>query len=468
MAAPTRTGEASTEAELAGSTPAASAFARLLPFVALVGLAIRFAYAIGWRWDAGLKYDGPAYVARAEFLRLGRGFLDTDAWIFHQEALQGAVHPPVNTLVLAAGQQLGFSSRPSLQLWACLVGTATIVVVGFLGRAVAGPRAGLIAASIAAVAPTFWSNDPTLMAETPAQLLTALTLLLAYGFWSRPTPSRAGWMAAAAAAAGLARSELVLLLPVLVLPLCLAAPGPWRRTATRLAAAALWSTAVLGPWVGWNLVRFEHPTTIATGLDISLAYAQCDDTWYGPRTGYWNVFCGAEIPDLPANELADQSDLGRQYRAEASAYISEHRSRWPVVIAARVGRTAGLFRPAQQVQLEIDREGREGPVTWALLLTTYATYALAVVAFARARPSRRRLLPLLTPLACGLAGAALTFGATRYRSAGEVGLTVLAAIGIDALGRWRARGADGLEYGAAGPDGVLAAPDEPEGSRRGR
>lgn len=412
-------------------------FRSLLPYVTALGLVIRLVYAVAWRFDAGLQYDGPVYRARAEFLLQGRSFLNPDEWYFSQDAAQGAIHPPGNALLIALGHTLGFNNDHRYQLWGCVLGAITIVIIGFAGRAIAGPRVGLIAAGIAAVSPAFWSFDPTVMAETPGQLLTALVLLLAYRFWDEPSTSRAAWLGGVAAAAALTRSELLMLLPLLVLPLCFAARGTTRQVAMRIGAAVLWSAMVLGPWVGWNMVRFEHPATLATGLDISLAYAQCDDTWYGPNTGYWNVFCDDAVSEAPENDLADESELGQQYRAAAGDYIAEHKGRWPVVVGARVGRTLSVYRPIQQIHLEAEREGREEAVLWASVLMTYATVVLSVVAFARPPRSRRRLLPLLVPLAAGVAGAAITFGTTRYRSAGEVGLTLLAAVGIDALVRLR-------------------------------
>ena len=46
-------------------------------------------------------------------------------------------------------------------------------------------------------------HDPTVMAETPGQLFTALVLLLAYRFWDHPSVSRAAWLGGMAAAAAL-------------------------------------------------------------------------------------------------------------------------------------------------------------------------------------------------------------------------------------------------------------------------
>ncbi|MBX3286439.1 MAG: glycosyltransferase family 39 protein [Actinobacteria bacterium] len=442
------------EAEPAPPAAAATTpYRRAVATAALCGLAIRVLYAVGWRFDAGLLYDGPVYRNRAIGLLEGRSFLDPDAWFFHSQLSEGSVHPPGNLLFLALGHQLGFDTPKGLQIWGCLLGTATIVLVAELARGLAGRRVGILAAALAAVHPGFWSYDPTAMAETPGQFATAGTLLLGYRFWRTPTASRAAWLGGAAAAGALVRSELLLLVPILVIPLCLASRGTGRQVALRSAAALLWVGMVLAPWVGWNVVRYEHPVTMASGLDVSLSYAQCDQSWYGPDTGYWTVFCGQNIRDDVAGEQIDESELGLLYREQASDYIRDHLGRWPVVTAARVGRTLSIYQPARQVELEHTRESREESVLWMAMIASWTLAALGVVAFWRppSPATRAALLPLLAPLAAGVAGAAITFGTTRYRSAGEVGLVVLGALGIEALLRLGRGGARGPGRAGAGP-----------------
>ncbi len=71
------------------------------------------------------------------------------------------------------------------------------------------------------------------------------------------------------------------------------------------------------------------------------------------------------------------------------------------------------------------------------MIGSWSLAALGAVAFWRPPhpTTRMALLPLLAPLAAGLAGAAITFGTTRYRSAGRIGLVVLGALGIEVLVR---------------------------------
>lgn len=414
-------------------------FRRGVAIAAAVGLVVRLAYTIGVRWKEGLEYDAPVYISRARFLLDGRGFTDPDEWFFHSTRAEGAIHPPGQALWLALGDLLGFDSAEALMAWGVVAGVATIVVIGYLGREVIDERTGLVAAGIAAVYPGLWSYDPTVMAESLAQLLVAVLLLLSYRFWRVPSPSRAAWLGAVAAAGALTRSELVVLIPALVIPVTLASRGSTRQALTCTGSALLWCSLVLAPWVGWNAVRFEHPATLATGIDISLRYANCDEVWYGEQVGLWNVFCGVDITNDPANDLADETELGQQYRARAGAYVRDNLGRLPIVVAARTGRTLGLYAPAQQVEFESTREVREAPVLWSAMLGSWALALLGAVALIWPAPrSRRGLAVLLAPMAAGLAGAAITFGTTRYRSVGEVGLVVLGAAGVGAIGRARA------------------------------
>lgn len=406
---------------------------------ATVGFIVRIAYALGDLRDRDLGYDATIYRFRGAFLTDGLSFQSPDARFYRGVIEEGAIHPPGGGLSLALARTLGFTSVTEQRVWGCILGTITVVVVALVARAVIDRGTGAIAGALAAVSPALWSNDPMLMSETPTQLLTAVTLLLTYRFVRLRTPSAAAWLGASAAATGLVRSEQVLLCALLVAPVILLVDLPRPRRLACLGAAALWAALTLVPWVGWNLVRFEHSVTMASGLDLSLSYAQCDLAWYGDLTGYWSTSCGNDIREAAEDQLADESEVGARYRERAGRYISDHRERLPVVVSARVGRTLGVWKPFQQADLESSDRLRSKAVQRAVLYTTWATYGLAALTFLAGprlgAPRRRRLLPLLAPLLAGAAGAAITFGNIRYRSAGEVGLTVLAAVALSGLAR---------------------------------
>ncbi|MBA2281460.1 MAG: glycosyl transferase, partial [Acidimicrobiia bacterium] len=120
------------------------------------------------------------------------------------------------------------------------------------------------------------------------------------------------------------------------------------------------------------------------------------------------------------------------YRAEATAYIGDHLGRVPVVAAARLGRTFGVYDPVGQVDL--DRvEGRPKGLAVAGLLTFYATAALAVVGWRRLRRagwSWAALAPLWGPIALVAVTVVAFYGTTRFRAVAELSFILLAAVGL--------------------------------------
>ncbi len=119
------------------------------------------------------------------------------------------------------------------------------------------------------------------------------------------------------------------------------------------------------------------------------------------------------------------------YRHEAMTYLRAHSDRLPVVAAARLGRTWGVFHPWQQVRLdtiELRPIGLSqlGMVTlWAVEVAS----AAGVVVLVR---RRQAVLPLVAvPIALSLA-TVIVYGTTRFRAAAEPALVLLAAVAITA------------------------------------
>src|SRR5439155_11107905 len=123
----------------------------------------------------------------------------------------------------------------------------TIVLVSLIARHVAGERAGIAAAAIAAVYPIFIGVDGALMSETLYGPLIAGSLLAALHLLDSPAVRTAAVLGGLIALAALTRTEALLLVPLLALPLAWrgGAAGRPRRIAATLGACAL----VLAPWV---------------------------------------------------------------------------------------------------------------------------------------------------------------------------------------------------------------------------
>lgn len=412
-------------------------FVRSLLLITALALTVRVGYVVFEKWNEPMVGDQVFYNAAANRLSDGDGFVVP----FDEEnpKLPGtepaADHPPMTVIVLAPVSWISGWNPNAQRLTMALLGTAAVGLIGLLGRAVAGDRAGLIAAGIAAVYPNLWVNDGLVMSETLSVLSVVLALLLAYRYLRRPTVGVALALGAVCGVAALTRAELILLTPLLVVPTLLLTrtiiqPERVQNLVIALAAVAL----LVGPWVVFNLGRFEHPTFVSTNDGGSLLGANCDDVYYGNATGLWQRGCLPEV-------RGDQSTANAEYRSDALRYIRDHADRVPAVVLARVGRTWSIFRPADMVSYN-EGEGRESWVTTLGLWFYFPLLALAIGGVVVMRRRFDRLWQLLVPVVIVTVVSILTYGQTRFRVPAEPSIVVLAAIAIDAFfpGKFVARG----------------------------
>src|SRR5439155_3951281 len=120
-------------------------------------------------------------------------------------------------LALAAFSKAGWTSWAAHRVASCVMGTATVGVVGLVGRRAAGAGAGIAAAALAALYPLLVLSDGTVYSESLYALTIALSLLAAYRFVEQPTLWRGALLGAAIGLAVLTRAEALLLYPLLVL-----------------------------------------------------------------------------------------------------------------------------------------------------------------------------------------------------------------------------------------------------------
>jgi 4-amino-4-deoxy-L-arabinose transferase-like glycosyltransferase len=397
--------------------------------ICLLALGIRIGYVLGWRdvpifgGDAGYYHDG------ANLLAHGHGFAHPDVWRETGEIIPGADHPPAYIVVLAFASLLGFDSIRAHMLTSCLIGAGTVALIGLLGRRVGGKRIGLLAAAVAAVYPNMWMNDGALMSETLDVFLAVMVSILAYRVWDRPTAGRWAAMGASIGLAALARAESVLMLVLLLVPLALWVRGlsGWQQRARRAGLAFGVALLVVAPWVGANLVRFEHPEGLSTQAGVTLLVANCDDAYHGTNLGWWAASC---IPDLGDT---DRSVTDLRARSAALHYAHGHMRRLPVVVAARVGRTWGLYAPHQQLMFDKFSEGRVlGPAEVGLAMY-YVLAALAVPGLVALRRRRTPVFPLTVWMVSVMVTVVVFYGTTRFRAPAEPALVLLATVGLVAV-----------------------------------
>jgi 4-amino-4-deoxy-L-arabinose transferase-like glycosyltransferase len=348
---------------------------------------------------------------------------------------EDAYQPPLTPMALAPVAWATGGNRTAMRLAVALFGAGTVLVIGFVGRAVAGDRVGLIAATIAAIYPNLWVNDGLLLTEAFAALTTALALLFAYRVLRRARwPDLLGF-GAAVGLAMLTRSESVLLVPFLLLPVlftALRSVGP-RRMVALASIAVLGTGLVVGPWVGYNLSRFERPVFVTTGYGDGLIGANCEGSYYGSSLGLHDGRCGLGI------STGEQSVDAELKRERAVRYIRENLGRVPLVVAARVGYILSVYRPFRMADLQ-QSEGRPEWVSLLGLATYWPLVLAAGFGIASLWSRKRTLLPLIAVVGTVLATAVVSWGLLRFRTPAEVSLVVLAAVGIDAVIRRRSAG----------------------------
>jgi 4-amino-4-deoxy-L-arabinose transferase-like glycosyltransferase len=400
-----------------------------LAIVVVAALVWKLYYLVEWkRGDDNLHDEGDAlyYGLQARLNAGGQWYVDPGA------GGPGADHPPLTSLVLTPAAWVFDGSVLAMRLTMTLLGAVVIVGVGLLGRRVAGERVGLLASVLAGAYAALWVNDALLMSETLAALGTVATLLAGYRLHDRRDVPSALVFGVTGGLATLARAELALLLPLVGLIVLLVRRPPHGRSqageAVRLlGVAAAASVVVVGPWVLWNLARFEEPSLISTNDGLTWAGANCDTTYYTPAIGFWSLDCGLDL----AVE-GDRSTMSQAWREAAFEYVGDNLDRVPAVTAARLGRTFGVFETDQMVFFNTN-EGREPWVSW---LALYQYWVLAPVSVAGAVISVRRGLfvaPLVSPAVVVVVVTVVFYGLARFRVPLDVVLVVLAAVAVDAV-----------------------------------
>lgn len=418
----------------------------------LAGLALRAGYVTAERWDYAPQGDAFYYHATANQVADGEGIINPFLFIADGTRLPAADHPPLYTIYLAAFSAIGLDTPNAHMLASAVLGAVTVLVAGLAGRSMVraaaalrrgtngqteahpdaradarADRVGLTTAALVALYTNLWRHDGMLMSETVAVACTALAILFAYQFLERPSAVRLGLVGGAVGLATLARSELVLLALFLVVPLVLVRHGDTWATGMRwLAVSALACIVVVAPWIVRNWQQLDRPM-LSNQLEVTLALANCDSTYYGELIGYWDFACG--VPALDAAGVKGPADprFTEVLGEEAFRYTGDHASRVPTVVAARIGRTLTVYRPAQQVEIDRDLEGNPG---WVATLGLWTFRLFAIGAIAGGILLRRRrvpLFPLIAPIAAVLVTVVALYSSTRFRAPADLSLAMLSA-----------------------------------------
>lgn len=445
----------------------AGTFGTRVGLIAGAGLVVRLLYVFHIGRDIPIAGDPRFYHRAGRLLAAGEGYIRPGAFEATGEKLPTAWFPPGFPSVLAALDGLGLDTVTGQRVFTAGLGTATVIVIGLIGRQVAGPVVGLLGAGVAAVAPMLVVADGSLGVETLYGLIVALVVLLVCRL-ARPDqpPSWSRWAAlgAVVAAAAYVRGEGVLLLVFLVVPLAFRWPGSWRVRLTRLGVATGALVLVLAPWTIRNYVAFDGVVLISNSGNGTIGRANCGPTYYAPalRGGHLNTCWPDRTLDagdtVGVDSELDERRFSSLSRERGLTFARQHLSAVPSTVAVRVLRTWGLHEPSEQIRLEAFLESRDrGWLQWGHRLHL-ALMAMAVVGSGVALRERLRAWPLWSLIAMVTLTSALSYGNQRFRFAAEFALIVLAALGLVYL--WRAARARSWKVTVVGegPPGPRAPP----------
>jgi 4-amino-4-deoxy-L-arabinose transferase-like glycosyltransferase len=382
----------------------------------------RFGYLLIVKIDDDLRLNDSLYYS----IQAGRNS-EGDWFRENLSNLPGAEHGPLTSLYLTPWSLGPGDLVPWQRLGMTVLGVITVAVVGLAGLRLAGPRVGLLAAGIVAVYPNFWINDSLVMSESLALLIVAAALVVALDFDRAPSAGRAVALGVLVGLGALTRSEIALFAVGFASIAWWRAAGHARRALFPVLVVAA-SVLTIAPWAMYNLARFTEPVLLSTNDGTTLLGANCDRTYYDDLGG-WDIRC----LDPGGDDGTDASVRSRERRAVAVDYARDHVGRWPIVVAARLGRVVDVYGLRSLVALDRGEEKAAWAV-WVGIVMWWLLAAAAVVGWVVLR--RRKVAArwwLVVPLASVLITTILFYGAHRIRAPAEPVIVLLAAVGLLAV-----------------------------------
>lgn len=409
-----------------------------IPQRALYWILVIWVLALGFRMlyitqinpDQPLTGDGIYYHSLGNDLADGSGF-KMRTRDFFGEPEEAADHPPGYPVLLGLSSAVGLDSIENHKMVSALVGSLAVPLVGLSAGRLAGRRrnrmppermvgwAAIAGAALGALNVNLWVWDALVLSEPLVLTAVAAWFYALLVYDERPGVGAAlsGGLALGVAIA--TRSELLIAMMVFAAVLWRHRRIGLRRLALHGAMMGAGVAVLLGPWIYINLLRFHEPVIMTTGLGTTMVQANCDAAFSGPAIGYSDFNCFSRTRSLVTPNM-DASEIDLLNRKVATDYLKAHAPQVPLVMAARVSRTMGFFRPIQQAAYMEGVELR-GPrsVVYASLLSWQLLLPLGVTGVVLARREGQLIAPVVAVAASIVFAVALTQGADRYRMAIE-------------------------------------------------
>lgn len=383
--------------------------------------------------------DGLYWHLAATYVAEGRGFIHPIVYLGTGSLTPAADHPPLFILYLAFFSKIGLGSVFAHQVATALLAGIAVSLFGILARLLGGTRLAIYVMPLASVHPLMWGWSPHVMSEPLAVIMVMILFIFTFHVYKQKKSEKSVIpltylviLGASIGVATLTRSELLLtggiILTVVTFSKNLVA---WIK---RVLIASIAVVVTLSPWVGYNLSRFEKPVYLSIGSDITFASAYCDDTFYGDLIGYWSYSCQQKAWDYANDRVdvknPDQSELMPYVKEYWQDYLSNNLHQAVKVVPLRIGRALGLYKPAQQMNLEQLVDGKSKEVTYGAWFLFYGLTPVALLGLLKSKLDRTQKLLLLTPVMTSIIVVGTTWGNPRYRFSIDIVLIILGALGL--------------------------------------
>ncbi len=420
-------------------------FALLLGLIVLVGLAVRVDFVRNVAPPVPSLGDAHAYHVLGDNLAHGRGYIRPYDYERLGRTIRTAEYPPAFPGLFGAASLVRLRSVEQQRIAMCFVGSATVLLIGLAGRRLGGQTVGVLAAFIAALYPMLFQADAALMPETIAALGGAAAVLLALRAARSASVSRWSALGALLGASMLARSEAVVLLPLLIVPLAWRLPGVDMRRRLLLAGAAIGiAVVVVLPWTVRNALTFHAFVPVSNNVGSVARGANCQLAYFGQYRGLWVTSVGDAnglssvdpqnqcFSSFPIRPGVNEAQAAAELRSKGLHFASDHAGSLPGVMLARLGRSFGVYRFDQQTAFE-SLEGRT--VTWERIGTReFQVLALLAIGGTLVLLRRKRSVwPLVAMVVAVTITTMLTYGNQRFRASAEPAVILLASVAVVAF-----------------------------------
>jgi hypothetical protein len=400
---------------------------RLILGAAAVAFVLRATFGLTYWIGKPLTHDEREYLALAESLAEGRGFTygpDHESGTAQQFG-RAPLYPMFLAAIGARAPSPHGGTPDRLKIIQSLLGAALVILLGATALEVIGPRAGVIAAAVAAAYPPLVWYPSYVLSETLYSVLAIGTGLLLQRAADRSEHERSGRAGAPLALlTGLVAGAAILTRPAMLLfvPLALLWLAVRRRYVLAVALTAGLASVVL-PWTARNYRVYDRFVLVASEGGITF--------WTGNHplaVGEGDLAANPEIKKAElefrqAHPGLSAEDLEPLYYRDALAHIAARPGWWLGLLAKKLFYTLIPVGPSYALHSPLYRIGSIVPYLillpfaargvrelWrsprrptALFLLTGATLLVSLIFF----PQERFRVPVLDPMlilsaaACG-------------------------------------------------------------------